>query len=284
MSASVSLKKLDIFLVEMTSGASVEANHETVLSSLQALASMKLGPVGESEPKRLVSFPENSLFFRLRSQDQFPQLSLDSVELKQIAQVAKDLRLNVHLGSIPLTIDGKRMNSTVWISDKGEISSPYQKVHLFDVDVKGIAPIRESDNFHHGSKTKIIELDGWKIGLSICYDLRFAELFLVYRQAGVDLILIPSAFTVPTGRAHWEILLRARAIESQCYVAAAAQAGDHEGARSTYGHSMIIGPWGQILSQRTTEDQPRILGVRLDRSEIEKVRQQIPMASHVRLI
>ena len=136
----------------------------------------------------------------------------------------------------------------------------------------------------NGSKTKIIELDGWKIGLSICYDLRFAELFLAYRQAGVDLILIPSAFTVPTGRAHWEILLRARAIESQCYVAAAAQAGDHEGARSTYGHSMIIGPWGQILSQRTTEDQPRILGVRLDRSEIEKVRQQIPMASHVRLI
>lgn len=279
MTSPLPSEKLDLFVVEMTSNASVQANLETIVKSLRDVSNSSA-----AEVPRLVSFPENSLFFRLRSTDQFPDVDIHSKELKQIAEIARQERLNVHLGSLPLTIDGKRMNSTVWIDDQGQISAPYQKVHLFDVDVKGIAPIRESDSFQHGSKTNIVELDGWKIGLSICYDLRFAELFLQYRKAGVDLILIPSAFTVPTGKAHWEIMLRARAIESQCYLAAAAQAGDHEGARSTYGHSMIVGPWGEILQERTTEGQSRILAHRLDRAQITRVREQIPMARHVRLI
>ncbi|NJM10425.1 MAG: hypothetical protein HC883_06135 [Bdellovibrionaceae bacterium] len=159
----------------------------------------------------------------------------------------------------------------------------YTKVHLFDVDVEGAPPVRESELFVNGDHPAILDFHGWKIGLSICYDLRFAELYLNYAQA-VDLILVPSAFLVPTGEAHWHTLLRARAIEAQAYVAAPAQGGEHGSGdqfRSTYGHSLVVDPWGRVVVDMKLETG--LQTVELVREAIEKVRRQIPMKSHRRL-
>ena len=129
----------------------------------------------------------------------------------------------------------------------------YEKIHLFDIELDGLSPVRETDLFKHGKFPSVFKVRGWEIGQAICYDLRFAELFLEYAKQGVDLVLVPAAFLVETGRAHWEVLLRARAIESQCYIVAAAQAGKHLGCqgghRMTYGHSLAIDPWGTVIWQ-----------------------------------
>jgi predicted amidohydrolase len=161
----------------------------------------------------------------------------------------------------------------------------YVKTHLFDVDVEGAPPVRESDHFVGGGGPATVELKGWKFGLSICYDLRFAELYLKYAEA-VDVILIPSAFLVPTGQAHWHVLVRARAIENQCFVAAPAQSGEHTSvasgpSRRTFGHSLVVDPWGAVLLDM--EHAPGAAVVELKRDLIEKARRQIPMQGHRRL-
>jgi predicted amidohydrolase len=155
---------------------------------------------------------------------------------------------------------------------------------LFDVEVAGAPPVRESDYFNGGSEARVVEIDGWKFGLSICYDLRFAELYLRYAREKADVILVPSAFLVPTGEAHWHVLLRARAIEAQCFVAAPAQSGEHHSdsqVRKTYGHSLVVDPWGKVLAE--LKESPQIQVVELDRELITKARRQIPMGGHRRL-
>lgn len=276
--------ELKIAVCEMTSVNDVDQNFFQILNLLRSAEGG--GPVD------LVCFPENSLFFKIGDQ-QISSIPLDHPHIKSIGEWSKKNNAYVHLGSVPLIQDGHVYNASVLIEPSGKASSPYKKIHLFDVDVVGAPSVRESDNFKHGSETSIFEINGWKIGSSICYDLRFSELFSQYAKAGVDLILIPSAFIVPTGRAHWEILLRARAIESQCYVAAAAQGGKHVSAsgetRETWGHSMIVSPWGEIEAvclggdSIDTSVSKRVLRATLSRERIAAVRRQIPMASHRRL-
>jgi deaminated glutathione amidase len=197
---------------------------------------------------------------------------------------AKAERCEILVGSVPFKESGFISNATVRVTANA-VSCVYRKIHLFDVDVKGAPPVRESDNFKHGTATNIIEIKGWKIGLTICYDLRFSELFAKYARAGVHLILVPSAFLVPTGKAHWHILLRARAIESQAFVVAAAQSGTHKSGklkRQTYGHSLVVEPWGQILRE-SKKAGPDAFVVELDPTALTRVREQIPMADHRRL-
>ncbi|MEO0337565.1 MAG: nitrilase-related carbon-nitrogen hydrolase [Pseudomonadota bacterium] len=163
---------------------------------------------------------------------------------------------------------------------------PYSKIHLFDVDVEGQKPIRESDDFVAGTAPKIIEIEGWRIGLSICYDIRFSELYLHYVKSGVDLIAIPAAFLPPTGEAHWEVLQRARAIEAQCFVVSSAQSGEHQSVRSgakrvSYGHGLAVDPWGRVLLNMGTEVGAEQMV--LSRSLLSRVRGQIPMGSHRKL-
>src|SRR5690606_21217857 len=138
----------------------------------------------------------------------------DSLEIQNLAEEAQKNQMHVILGSVPWKEAAGVFNAMLWISPRGEIRIPYKKTHLFDVDVEGHKPVRESDDFVHGEGPQVIHVEGWKIGLSICYDLRFAELYISYSRIPVDMILIPSAFLVPTGEAHWHILNRARAIES----------------------------------------------------------------------
>lgn len=269
--------ELSVALVQMTSVDDVETN-------VAQMAEM-LDKIHPSSNVRLVCFPENCLYLRTREGEAIQAISFAHPALKKLAEKARGLKMNLHLGSMPAELHGALYNCTVLITDQGEIRPTYQKIHLFDIQLAGQKPIRESDVFRHGTQPHVIEIDGWKLGETICYDLRFAELYSVYARQEVDAILIPSAFLVKTGEAHWDVLVRARAIESQAYVLAAAQGGTHigknGGVRETYGHSLIVDPWGKVMAR--AESSPSVVIATLTKELVESVRRQIPMKDHRRL-
>ncbi|WP_413288657.1 carbon-nitrogen hydrolase family protein [Bdellovibrio sp. HCB337] len=272
-------QELKVALCQMTSVDSVNAN----LKQIESL----LAEVPENAGVRLYCFPENCLYLRVNEGEAVPPFNLTDKVFADLAVLARKRKAYFHLGSVPLQMGDFLYNSSVIISDEGHIETSYQKIHLFDIQLSGQKPIRESDVFRHGEGPGIFELDGWKIAQSICYDLRFAELYSQYAKEHVDVILVPAAFLVKTGEAHWEVLLRARAIESQCYVVASAQAGLHTsthstGQRSTYGNSMVVEPWGQMAVRLDgTEKQTSVCS--LSKAKIEQMRTQIPMAQHRRV-
>lgn len=262
----------------MNSVDDLAANVAQVKSLLQQV------PSGAEE--QLVCFPENSLYLKLKDKSAIPALTLEESFWAEFSEIARAKNAVLHFGSVPLRGREKLLNSSVVLRPGGKPEATYTKVHLFDIDVEGHKPVRESENFEHGDGTSTFEVNGWLIGQSICYDLRFAELYSRYAKLAVDLILVPAAFLVPTGRAHWETLLRARAIESQAFVIAAAQAGRHVGVggdeRMTFGHSLVVEPWGSVMADGGPEGV-KLLSVMLERAQIEKVRRQIPMSVHRRL-
>lgn len=263
----------------MTSVDSVALNAEQMLTlSEKAIA--------QDSSVRLICFPENCLYMRIKEGETIPGFSLQDPVFLELAEWAKEKKLYLHLGSVPLLMEGGLFNSSVLIDEAGGIRSGYQKMHLFDIQLEGQKPIRESDVFKHGSKPSTFEIDGWRLGETICYDIRFAELFTRYAHAEVDVILVPAAFLVKTGQAHWEILLRARAVESQAYILAAAQGGLHKGIqggeRHTYGHTMVVDPWGEV-SQVLRQSETGFVIQTLQKSRVEQVRAQIPMKGHRRL-
>jgi len=267
-------QKLKIAVAQMTSTDQLDENLKKVAA---------LFAEGSSLGADLVIFPENTLFFRVRSGSKVQGLEWGGPELARLQSLVEKSATALML-TTPLSDGaGKLKNSTLLFEAGRAPQLLYSKIHLFDVDVEGAPAVRESEVFAHGESPRVLDFRGWKIGLSICYDLRFAELYLNYAQA-VDLILVPSAFLVPTGEAHWHTLLRARAIEAQAYVAAPAQVGEHvsgDQIRCTYGHSLVVDPWGRVLADLKTG-----LGVatlELSREAIEKARRQIPMKSHRRL-
>ena len=203
----------------------------------------------------LAVFPENSLFLRIRSGAGIEGLNLAGSEAAHLDKLVAKNGTPLMLTTPVAAAGGKAHNSTILFQRGMPSRVLYTKIHLFDVDVVGAPPVRESDGFHRGIEPAVVEIGGWKFGLSICYDLRFSELYARYAQK-VDVILIPSAFLVPTGEAHWHVLVRARAIETQCFVAAPAQSGDHVSVqggpgRPTYGHSLVVDPWGKIITELT---------------------------------
>jgi predicted amidohydrolase len=234
---------------------------------------------------KIIFFPENCLYMRIKEGEKISGLSAADPVFQKLADLSQKHQIALHLGSVPLREGDKLSNATIFIS-AGQVRVTYRKIHLFDIELEGQKPIRESDVFRGGGQPEILEFEDWKFGQSICYDVRFAELYLAYAKAQVDAILIPSAFLVPTGEAHWDVLTRARAIESQAFVIAAAQAGTHSGVRgghrSTYGHSVVIDPWGRKLVEGSG-DKDEVFVVELDRKLIQSVRGQIPMQSHRRL-
>lgn len=261
----------------MTSVDDVQVNLKQILALISELP--------KNEKTDLILLPENCLYMRLKEGEKVQGFDLSESAFKDLAKVAVDKNMAIHLGSLPLKMNGELFNSAVMIQSDGSFKATYQKIHLFDIDLEGHKSVRESDVYRHGQKPSSMDFNTWKIGETICYDLRFSELFHQYAKLGADVIVVPSAFLVPTGQAHWEILLRARAIESQCYILAPAQAGLHKsasGERSTYGHSLIVDPWGQILKQGSP-NKPEVLWARLEKAKIESVRKQIPMKNHRRL-
>ncbi|MDQ3857972.1 MAG: carbon-nitrogen hydrolase family protein [Actinomycetota bacterium] len=168
----------------------------------------------------------------------------------------------------------EKLSNTCPVFDpSGELVALYRKIHMFDVEVGGHV-YRESEAEEPGEETLVCELEGWRVGLSVCYDLRFPELYRILALGGAELVTVPAAFTLYTGKDHWELLLRARAVENQCYVAAANEWGTHEGGKASYGRSSIIDPWGVVLAQAADEDT--VLSAELDRAHLERIRRTLP--------
>jgi predicted amidohydrolase len=204
--------------------------------------------------------------------------------LAAVRSAAKEAGIWVHLGSLALKGEGgKLVNRGFVIDDQGEVRARYDKIHLFDVDLPTGESWRESSMYQPGREAVVVpDTPVGKLGLTICYDLRFPALFERLSEAGADVITLPAAFTVPTGQAHWQVLLRARAIESELFVVAAAQAGRHEDGRETYGHSLVVDPWGEVLLEM--DGEPKIGFAEIDLSRIADVRARIPVHQHRRPI
>jgi predicted amidohydrolase len=205
--------------------------------------------------------------------------------LPWLKSTARDLKLWIVAGTLPLPPsdrpDGKVTACSLLIDEHGEQVARYDKLHLFDVDVADSrGRYRESDDYAHGNDLVVVDTPVGRLGLSVCYDLRFPELYTALRAAGAELITAPSAFTAVTGAAHWDILIRARAIETQCYLLAAAQGGVHPGPRETWGHAAIIDPWGRVVAEQAQGEA--ILLAQRDSEEQASIRARMPVSSHRR--
>jgi predicted amidohydrolase len=176
--------------------------------------------------------------------------------------------------------DDRLANRSFLVAPNGEITARYDKIHMFDVELAGGESYRESNAFRPGDKAVLAELPWGVLGMTVCYDLRFPQLYRALAQAGADFLSIPSAFTVPTGRAHWHVLMRARAIETGCFVFAPAQWGEHAEGRKTYGHSLIVAPWGEILAE--APDGVGFVTAEIDRAKVADARRSVPSLSHDR--
>ncbi|AZF09111.1 nitrilase superfamily protein, putative [Pseudomonas sp. R2-37-08W] len=205
--------------------------------------------------------------------------------LPWLKQAARDLTLWIVAGTLPLPPkdqpNAKPNACSLLIDDRGEIVARYDKLHLFDVDVADArGRYRESDDYAFGSNVVVADTPVGRLGLTVCYDLRFPELYSELRAAGAELISAPSAFTAVTGAAHWDVLIRARAIETQCYLLAAAQGGVHPGPRETHGHAAIIDPWGRVLAQQ--DQGEAVLVAERDSKEQASIRARMPVVNHRR--
>ena len=258
-----------IALAQMCSGVLAEQNL-TQLAAFAAKASDE-GAHYLLTPEMSVAFSENHGQLKQASQGFENNDALDA-----LAKIAQKNSLFLHVGSMAIALpDGRFANRSVLFDPDGKIVDFYDKIHLFDADVAGDDTYRESDNYRGGKRAVLTQMGNINIGMSICYDMRFGALYKKLAKAGAHMICVPAAFTVPTGKAHWEVLLRARAIETGCYILAAAQGGVHENGRETYGHSMVIDPWGEVVNERGDQSQGLIFA-ELDFEKVKTARKAIP--------
>ena len=193
---------------------------------------------------------------------------------------AKENNVNINIGSLLLKIKNQKklVNRSYFINTKGKIVKKYDKIHMFDVNINKKETHRESDTFQAGSNIILLNIDKIKIGFTICYDLRFPNLFRKIAKKGAQIILMPAAFTVPSGKAHWEVMLRSRAIENSLFLVATDMCGTHHTNRKTYGHSLLVNPWGKIIAKAKTK--PKILNTIINLEEVEHARNKIPAILH----
>jgi nitrilase len=266
-----------ICAIQMTSGTNVDDNISDIEQQLLTL---------EQTQQQLVLLPECCLFFGGKDQEQLTlaKANEESHGLKtKLAALAKKYNIYLVAGSIPVLskLSDKFTNSCYVFSPDGETLGDYDKIHLFDVAVEDNEKnYFESRYVKAGEHISVVDVAGINVGLSICYDLRFPELFRQLCQQGAKIITVPSAFTRVTGAAHWQTLIQARAIENQVYIIAADQEGVHSNGRETWGHSMIISPWGEILTQLDTGKG--IICAEYQEEELNKVRKAMPVNTHNR--
>lgn len=202
--------------------------------------------------------------------------------IASVAGIAKRLGVSLHLGSLAVALpDGRFANRSVLFRPDGSIAATYDKIHLFDATLPGLRNYRESETYAGGDTAVVSDAPGFNLGFTICYDVRFPALHRALAEAGAEVIAVPAAFTVPTGEAHWEVLLRARAIETGSWVIAAAQAGQHQNGRATWGHSMIIDPWGRIVTQLGGEG-PGVALADIDLAAVAEARGKVPALDNAR--
>ena len=202
--------------------------------------------------------------------------------LAAFRDLARETAAHLLLGSIVVRTegDGRLANRSFLIAPDGNVLARYDKIHMFDVDLPGGESYRESAVFKPGDETALAQLPWGTLGLTVCYDLRFPQLYRALAQGGADFLTVPSAFTVPTGKAHWHVLLRARAIENGCFVFAPAQCGEHAEGRKTYGHSLIVAPWGEVLAE--AGEEPGYILAEIDPARIAEARRAVPSLGHDR--
>jgi len=201
--------------------------------------------------------------------------------LARLRDLARELSIVLHVGSLAVRLPGDRVaNRAFVIAPSGDILATYDKLHMFDVDLGDGEAYRESSLYEAGRNAVVADAELARIGVSICYDVRFPQLYRALAREGAELLAVPAAFTRTTGQAHWEVLLRARAIESGAFVVAAAQGGRHQDGRTTWGHSMIVSPWGTVLA--VIDDEPGFVAADIDLKEVREARSRIPALTHDR--
>jgi len=201
---------------------------------------------------------------------------------QRAAELAAELSIHLHIGSTAIALpDGKVANRAFLFSPRGRLAATYDKIHMFDVDLDNGESWRESATYEPGREAVVAELPFGRLGLAVCYDLRFPQLFRAEAMAGAEILTVPAAFTRQTGEAHWHALLRARAIENGAFVIAAAQGGTHEDGRETFGHAMIVDPWGRIVAE-ADHDSPGVVLADIDLAQVAAARAKIPNLRNAR--
>jgi predicted amidohydrolase len=261
-------------LIQMRSGRDPQAN---------VAAAAKL--IGEAKDRgaEYVLTPEMTNIMETGRERFFGSIAPEEhdASLMTFRELARTLGIYVHVGSLAIKVSAdKAANRSFLIDRQGEVIARYDKIHMFDVDLASGESYRESRNYRAGELAMLADLPWGRLGLTICYDLRFPALYRALAEAGASFLSIPSAFTKQTGEAHWHVLLRARAIENGCFVFAAAQGGTHENGRETFGHSLAIDPWGRVLAEGGTE--PEVVMADVDLAEVAAARARIPSLQHGR--
>ena len=260
---------------------------QTRTPASQAAALAHVAPLvreAAAQGARFIATPEGTNILQRDKALLAPQLALleDDLVVRGLRDLAAELGVTILIGSaLVKREDGKGANRAALITPKGEIVATYDKLHIFDVDLPTGETARESEAYEPGLRAVTAGADELKLGLTICYDVRFPALYRALALAGAEVIVTPAAFTRPTGEAHWEILLRARAIETGSFVLAPAQGGVHEDGRGTWGRTLAIGPWGEVLG-KLDHDEPGVLIADLDLSAVAKARAAIPALANAR--
>lgn len=262
--------------------AAIQMNSTPDLEYNLSLAKDLLNEALKHDPS-LVAFPENFLMFSANTQDLLKTAKKIDTLIETLQEWAAEEDIWLLAGSLPLesSVKNKITNSSLLFSPEGSLHAHYDKIHLFDVDVKNDQSYRESKNVSPGKKPVLASTAWAKIGMSICYDIRFPELYRHYSKKGAQVLTIPSAFTDITGKAHWDLLTRTRAVENQCFVIAPAQWGSPYPGRKTYGHTRIIDPWGRILAERNQGNG--VVVADCDFNFQEQVRKDLPCLKHRKL-
>jgi len=261
-------------VAQMTSTTEVERNLATAERLVARAAARGAAFVG---------LPENFAFLRAEGEPAPSPQDLDGPWVRRMADLARRHRVTLLLGSLPERVpgDARVRNTSVLLGPDGTTLAVYRKIHLFDVDIPGMEHLKESKAVVPGEEVVSAETALGTVGLSICYDLRFPELYRELARRGARVLCIPSAFTERTGKAHWEVLLRARAIENLAYVLAPAQVGHHGGGRTSHGQAMVVDPWGAVVAQ--VPDGEDVALAELDFERLERLRRELPALAHTRL-
>jgi predicted amidohydrolase len=271
MSGSGSFK---VALIAMRSGRDPRGNLDAVLAAVDEAKRAGADYVQTPEMTNIMEVKRDRLFANIYPDESDPTLAT-------LREVARKLGLYIHIGSLAIKASPeKAVNRSFLIDRSGEIVARYDKIHMFDVDLAGGESYRESHTYRPGELAVVADLPWGRLGLTVCYDLRFPALFRALAEAGASFLAIPSAFTRQTGEAHWHVLIRARAIENGCFVFAAAQGGMHENGRETFGHSLIVDPWGRVLAEGGAE--PGLVMAEIDPAEAAAARAKIPSLRHGR--
>ena len=261
-------------MIQMRSGLQPAANLDAALALIGEAKTAGADYVLTPEMTNIMELKRERLFANIVEEEA-------DTSLATLRELARKLGITIHAGSLAIKLtQDKAANRSFLIDPKGDITARYDKIHMFDVDLANGESYRESNSYRPGELAVVSDLPWGRLGLTVCYDLRFPALYRALAEAGATMLAIPSAFTKQTGEAHWHVLNRARAIENGCFVFAAAQAGKHENGRETFGHSLIVDPWGRILAEGGIE--PGVVMAEIDLAEVANARARIPSLQHGR--